>query len=178
MERVLLPKYVINRYFPKFKGYCKISDNDLISILLQPDSLSRFSYSLGYSGDDLKNNVRVIKHKMANAKSFGLSSYDYAHLWLLSWKARSRKVLHDWYDSINKPSDLCEQYDNLIDLVTGRVHADFDSVWSEFPQELELNPNLFNSNLVKHVSLFDAFCRYSKDRKVRSMALSSESFNI
>ena len=52
----LLPSYVISYYFPKFKGYSELSNDELYSIFKDPFKLSQYARRLGYTshyiGDD------------------------------------------------------------------------------------------------------------------------------
>lgn len=44
----ILPSYVLSQYFPKFKGYSKLSPDELSAIYSYPPTLSRYCRRLGY----------------------------------------------------------------------------------------------------------------------------------
>ena len=44
----VIPKYVINRHFPKFKGYSRLSSSEVAFILQCPQRLRGFAQLLGY----------------------------------------------------------------------------------------------------------------------------------
>lgn len=101
-----IPKYVINRYFPLFKGYSRLASSavfDYISTACRPNTLCAFGrcydnlnvkQKISYSSDDLHKISVRLKHAYENVKKYmspntdgcEFSFTDYAILYEKAWR--------------------------------------------------------------------------------------------
>lgn len=153
-----LPKYVVNRYFPLFKGYSRFARPTLYDVLRNLRRLSEFKLEIDYSSDD----IWKIKSRFLRAWStyFPDISYDdYCLLHIQAWTSYrstcSRLFLED--DTI----PILEKYDNLYELYNGDVRSDI-----KIPVGTLLDPNSFNSRVKKTLSLQSTFYKKTKRKKV------------
>lgn len=54
-DTILLPKYVISRYFPKFLGYSRLTSDEIRDVYARPEHIWRYA-------DKILNGVRLIPH--------------------------------------------------------------------------------------------------------------------
>ena len=121
-----IPAYVINRYFPKFKGCSVFPSDTLDSILLEPSkafSLASkgFVHSFHPKYDYNLRECHQIKVRLENAyqyfhKETGLGRFDFRYYYKLLWHLRTHTVNKMLYEQLlTVPSDLCSFYENLYE---------------------------------------------------------------
>lgn len=183
-HNILVPKYVINRFFPLFKGYSRLPLSEVFVILKNPQRIANYSRILDLNQSD----IHKIKVSLNNSfKRFcSYYSYDindvryrfkYAQLFVDAWKARHMTILRMWYDNeFNEPSLL--RYDNWFEY---RLHyvspinrRYVESLLNESP-ELEIydNPNSFPRNVSVTQVYSDLYFKKLKTRKVSNISMSS-----
>lgn len=123
-----IPEYVINRYFPKFKGCTRLAPDSLELILLHPERASEFRKDLDYDDDDLhKINVsltnscaRYIRyHSIYGLRPFK-NVFDYARDYIRVWrclKHTSNRLLHLTVTDVSQYGSF---YENIHDF---KYHA-------------------------------------------------------
>ena len=174
-DSVLFPFYVLHRYFPKIKGYCRLNANALLSICQTPELLGFYASRLDYTYDDLLNNTRLLRNKIAAS---GLDPFEYGKIYSNIWTLRASNILEDWYKAQDSKLNVLYAYDNLVELLDGCV---FNERLNHFVDDedilcLETNPNLFPSNLSVDFKLTSFYHKYTKDKKVRNTCYSN--FNM
>lgn len=180
-DRVLLPKYVINRFFPQIKGFSRLSSHDLVLIYARPECIGRYANRLDYSSDDVKKWRVCISNKHEIASRYGISVNEYALIASQIWSLRSLNALHDFYQNIQSVNDYKYAYDNIIHYLypigsKPRLKApSLDCLDISFDIH---NPNNFPLNRAKSSILAEAFYSYDKSKKVRSLAFDDAGLNF
>lgn len=179
VDHLLLPKYVIHRRFPKFKGYCRLTPDEIITVLLEPSRLEEFANRLDYIKDDLHKYQVMISNKMLACVKLGFNKYDYAFCWSQIWQVRSSNILRDFYSSIHHVKQYFQAYDNINSFYHGDVQSPSLMNYSRWiPDSPCRDPNYFDANLLQHYNLLTLYDSYTKDRKIRNIALANSNFMI
>ena len=174
-----IPKYVINRYFPKFKGYSSFSPSEVRSILSTPIYLwyrlgqnpVRFpeliSKELTYSKEDYRRFIVHLHRCLCNyIRITGKTVYDYAIDYERVWFQRFNFVYKHSYDDISGFFDFYENIneyiDNLSDVAPTLTYGCY-----------VFNPNE-RSDIKKHSrNLSDLYLKKEHIKQINSFALSS-----
>lgn len=187
-----IPKYVVNRWFPLFKGYSRIDSDKIFDVV---SGLVRYcqgetakhpltSFPLDYSTDDLKLLPVKLKNAYNRLKTFGYdgTSYDFARLYCRAWTAWKSTVLRLSFDDVVTAEDNFLHYDNLVNYVSpelvppsGRVRSlSLDALRNSLPPNYQfvINPNLLPSRMFKSSRLEDIYRKSVKKRKVTNYAMS------
>lgn len=159
---VSVPKYVINRHFPKFKGYSRLSSDQVFDVLQKPERLRYYGSILEYSLDDYHREIV----KLRNARSRYKYPLRFAHDYLLVWSVHQRSVLRSFYESLTNTQF---DYDNIYllkkrpylsrSLLPLLLHDDLDS----------LNPNKYPQNVVDHNLLLEEYRNRQKHKEVNQI---------
>lgn len=154
-----IPKYVINRYFPKFKGYSRLISDQILDILQNPDRLSNYVRLLDYNLSDLHRE----KVKLVNARARYKYPLSFAYDYLMVWSVFVRQNLRAFYENLQISQF---DYDNISvllrrpylsrSLLPLLVHRDSKS----------LDPNQYPDNLISHYKLSEEFSNRRKHRLV------------
>lgn len=195
LERnLLVPKYAINRFFPKFKGYSKLSLSSLYDILQNPKRIVKYCRLLDLNQKELHQ----IKVSLNNAYCRFLNNYDFgrnvsevpepvarntfAVMFVDSWKVRQSTLMKKWYENENHDAPLL-MYDNWAEY---RVH-DVSFLNRRFVEHLislnpELekyeNPNTFPRNVSVTDAYTDLFNKKLKSRKVANISMSACGYDV
>ena len=187
----LLPKYVIRRYFPKFKGFGRLTTNEASFVLQCPQRLALFARYLDYSLDDL----RLYKTSLNNAfsKFCFLLNLDssrevfnrtyFAQSYINCYKARYSYILKEWLNNKdNVPTLLL--YDNWAECI---LHPEkfslftrnrIFSYFNEFKNFGDyVNPNTFPHYKALNDYYSQLFYKKQKIKKVTNIVL-SKSYNV
>lgn len=179
VDSMLLPRYILHRRFPKFKGFSRLNANALEQLFLRPEFLNEYAGRLDYDTEQLRTTKIMIRNKMNQAVLEGVSVYDYARCWSQIWSVRASNVLRDWYSEVKLISDNFTLYDNIGQFYDGYIPSDsLLDISSFIPDNPLRDPNVFPRNVLRHETLVRSYESYSKDRKIRGHILSSEDFNI
>ena len=175
VDSVLLPCYVLSRYFPKFKGYSNLTYDEIVDVFFTPSNIRRYSHRCEYSLDDCHRIEVMLRNKMKFALKNGIYLLDYADAFASCWKIRASNVLHDFYDSICLTKDYFYAYDNIEDFYDGVVQSDLESLLPSLPSSFRVirSPNEFPDNVAKTLKLEKCYDDYSKDRKARNICYSN-----
>ena len=118
-----VPKYVINRYFPQFKGLCRLTPDSLALALRFPESYIKYhknEYLTSYCDDSLHMDTHSIVVRLRNAQErycrlTGKSVYDFAIDYQRVWNCFKNTIYKmQLQDTSIK---MCEKYDNIRDLM-------------------------------------------------------------
>lgn len=171
VDDILLPKYALSRWFPKIKGYSRLTSDALQSICERPQRLSCYARDLSYSSEDLKVNQARLRLAVKRAVDSGLNPIDYSFAYSRIWSLRSSQVLRRSYEEIKNVTHYFQLYDNIADYFRGAVLSPtLDDCMFVCPPDFhfETDYNKFDLIVEKSRVLSDAYDSYSKDRKVRN----------
>lgn len=172
VDNILLPKYVISRYAPKFKGYCRLTSDELYSLSLDPSTIGRYSKRCGLTPDDEHKISTMLFHKRVLFDKHNISLSDFAYFYSRIWQLRSSLVMRQWYERQTTPLKILYSYDNLEDFAFGHIqNSGLMEVCRYLPPDTELvfDPNNFPDNILKHNTLITAFHNYKKLSKVNDI---------
>ncbi len=171
VDDILLPQYVLSRYFPKFKGYCSLSSHEINSILLRPSSIYEYAFRLSLDRDDCRKIEVLLRNKREFAALCGVNLFDYCEAYSRIHALRSSQVLRDMYADVSDFDDYFTLYDNIADLYDGSVsndslenlmlcvHPDF-----AFPVDYNSFPNVVHDSQ----ELTRMYYEYDKSRKINN----------
>lgn len=170
---VLTPQYVLNRYFPRFKGDSRLSLPALRYVLRSCDVSGTFlfpeSYKIDYTCEDLHKWSVRLRHACAYfMEHTGLDEKAFADAWINTWNCYKSNLLKNWHTSPSAPP-LNERYYNLYELyMKGGVELPFDGDF-DF---VEVNPNNFKSVIQQTQIMIDTFDSYQKYKELSSFVMS------
>lgn len=186
---VRYPSYVLRRYFPKFKGFSRLTDDQIQDVLYDPVKyLKQYQYLLGYKliydddgvvlQDDYSFNCSKILHAQERFFSYldltdfrrTRSIYQYCFYYISVFRLLRSQAWHFMYDSIKNPIDNIFAYDNLNEIYDKGLQDEpfFETlkpIVESYPG-VSLNPNTFSQNVADDLYFSDMFYRYDKAHKV------------
>ena len=178
-----LPSYVVNRYFPKFKGYSRFTNSEILLNISEPQRFYEYSKTIGYENDDIhKIQVSLRNHylKWCDLKRLSVNDYslsDYAKSYVNTWTAYY-SFLHKlgWSDCLCE-SDLPYHFVNWFQMKNhvGEISEKIGFL-SEFYGNYERDPNKFPANIAKDNELRTKYFYYDKKKKIKNEVLSTTSF--
>lgn len=153
-----IPKYVLSRYFPKFKGYNKINADSLIGCCLRPSNIFRCSeYIEKYSVDEVNETYKLLCSLQKRVKSFGISLLDWSFAYPRVWSIYASEGIRNSFDDVRSVQDLFVHYDNIQSYFSGDIPNLFlDEIG--LPSVVYSDPNTFpvrvarTNNLIKKYS--------------------------
>lgn len=175
---VPIPKYVINRYFPLFKGYSRLPVYDVYSIVygssgsdLCRDDCYKF---LEYTPEDVhKLKVRLDNAYLKYHTITGNDRFQYARDYERVWRCY-RSTIYRIYvqdDSINDAYKYYNIYEKLYKKSDLEVS---DELSIQPPNGIFIrNPNEFPQNVNDTVRMTQVYHSYLKTKKVNNIALSA-----
>lgn len=162
-----IPKYVINRYFPLFKGYSRLTRSQVYDVLRNPSRLSEYRLSLDYSDEDIRKIAKQISN--VHYKYFpDLSDSDYAILYSKAWTTYRSTCYRLFMEDVRMP--ILQKYDNLWELDTGIVHSDIIEVLDRCENPI-LHPNDFPLNVSRTQYNVQMFAKKIKTKKVSELLI-------
>lgn len=160
-----LPKYVINRYFPYFKGYSRLDSSKVLDYLLHPDRLRESKAVIDYTDEE----IRKIAVKLSNVYFryfFPSYSYiDYCILYNKAWIAYRSTLYRNLMEDHNILS--IQKYDNLYEIQNGSVINTLGLKDTDI-----INPNEFLKNVSDTNYLTQLFAKKVKTKKVSDIVVS------
>lgn len=179
-----LPKYVVNRFFPLFKGYSRLTGFEICNYIYRIKDLirdSRYEYdnkkferlkSIGYTDDDFHRIGTMLHHAfMEYNRLTGRSRFQYAQDFYNAWKAYKMTHLRNFYE--NK-DDLpwIYKYENIAAYHLGKLKA---PTLDNFPRFIEpiFDYNKLPDVVNKTTSLTRSYYSYLKTKSVNNRVLSS-----
>lgn len=194
-----IPAYVINRYFPKFKGISRLSDAQLSSILICPDKVYdvlfdgtkkmiyessnklievdvNYHNKLGllnydYSEDETRQICVRLENAFQRFKDItGLNRFDYAFYFMRAWRVLFAVNMK----FLHCPPNDAElpDYNDFYDNNLDVLNGDVSSPTLELAK-LSMNPNARKDIKEKTISLSQIFDKKDKQRKVTNFALTA-----
>lgn len=177
---VPIPKYVINRYFPLFKGLCRLSNDEVVNLLRFPQIgfINRKFEGIGdynkrYRDGNLVNDIHLNYVRIKNARSRYVRDthkheWDFALDYMRVWNCYKNTILKL---SFAQDIPMTERYDNILDLVNGHVRN--DSLSSYLQQITETNPNGFSSVKARSLQMQLKYLAKQKCSKINNYVRSA-----
>lgn len=187
--RIPIPKFVINRYFPLFKGFSRFTDVEVYDVLRSFTGYRRNVHtplisldklqSIQYTSEDLMRiGVRLSNAferycKLLNIERSLSSREDYIRSFVDAWKVYKATGLRLWYE--DDSVDRKYKYDNIGSIGLLDVQPTIDYL-SQSPAPWIENPNEF-PQVVKQTRLYeDIFNFRCKERKVNNYVMSQNNY--
>ena len=163
-----LPSNVIGRYFPKIKGFCRLTNDEILSIYSGRAPLECYAWRLSYTPEQVIQFKSLLSRKRRFAKNFGLSGDDFGFVASQIWNIRKSNSIKSQFQSIRYVSDYFQLYDNISEFYDLGVKAPtlLPFIWNV--SKLETDPNKFTLRVSKTKNLESWFDTYDKSKKVRS----------
>lgn len=189
----LYPKYVISRYFPKYKGFAKLTCDEVYAIAENPLRIYNFAKKLGLLEDEdtLENRYiysygkkfflpvtenhfeqvhKVFKMLLNKKLEFEKICPDWAYLYSRVWSVRASSSLKMWHSLQIIARDILESYDNIEDFYTEKLDPDYcDFVKPIFENSVllhyETDPNKFRQSLCRHDYYTNLYHQRDKAKK-------------
>lgn len=180
-----IPEYVINRYFPKFKGYSSVTDDEIRKLLLYPARLSALVSErnplLNWSKDDLyrySTRLRHVADMFINVAGWSPDVFyaEYANYFVDTWNLHASAVLSDSFANVVTLTDYYNHYENINDLEFRLVHSDLADIIDL--SKCQTDPNKRTDIVQKSSLLTDIFYRMDKSRKVVNLAMSEIGYDV
>lgn len=184
-----IPKYVVNRYFPVFKGASRLAPSSLVNYIYSMRLLKRdlFSYhygkrgkylldlqDIGYSHDDLRKISTSLRNAFKRYHDVtGRSRFQYAQDWMNTWKAYKMTHLKEFYENKDEENWLF-RYDNISEYYFrhGRNNPSLNGV--PLPSRLIWNYNELPAHVNKTIRLTASYHSYLKTKSVNNAVLSNQ----
>lgn len=166
---VSIPKYVINRYFPKFKGYSRLASDQIYDILDNPYRIAAYKRILDLSRDDIHRIIVMLE----NAKKRYPSPISFADDYVMVWSVFSRQVLRNFYENLTFTQF---DYDN-IGILEKRPFLDRSLLPLFTDHSCDgLNPNRYPQNLIDEMLLNEEFSTRQKHKEINQLYFESQNF--
>ena len=181
VSNVPVPQYVINRYFPHFKGYSLLTDNEIREFLLRTEELcslvERKSYLFNFSRTErheiavrFSNIFTYFKENLG--WSYERFCIDYPSLYCDVWNLHKSNVLEDSYRIVDRVG-IGNFYENANELVTGVVRSDIvpDS-------SFQTDPNKRKDIVNRNASMVSLYYKLQKNKSVVNYAMVHQGHNV
>lgn len=166
---VSIPKYVINRFFPKFKGYSRLASSQVLDVLSCPERLRNYANILCYGQSDVDREVT----KLTNARKRYKYPLMFAHDYLLVWSVHTRMVLRSFYETLENTQF---DYDNISDLLEFPSRSPSLLHLLQTTDKKLLDPNNYPRNVAENMLLLEEFRTHQKHREINQLYFESQDF--
>lgn len=178
-----IPYYVLHRFFPKCKGYSRLSVDEAYRVALSPvDTLFTKQLELGLSPTEIRQYATRLRNSYERCRDFlnsrgrDYSLFQYAFDHAAAWRAFSSTLLkssHECFDAMNY-GDSWYFFDNISDVYDGKVFVDLGE-----PPALKLfDPNDFPSNIVLTDRLTSLYNKKMKQSKLTNEVMCQMGYNV
>lgn len=180
MRTLLLPKYSLSRYFPRFKGFGRLSASEIQNIVTRPNSIVHYASKCGLTSKDIRAIRVMLTNKRELMRRLGVRLSVYARFYSEVWTIYKSNLLIDMHKNIAAPQEYMYTFDNVVDFFRGDIDNDILE-WSmnQCPPTFNFidDPNRFPANLEQHSHLVGAYDSYSKDKRIRNY-IYSQTINV
>lgn len=178
-----IPKYVINRYFPLFKGFSRIDPLKIYDYIQRPERLFELRHELDYSVDDILSIVVRLKNSYDRYFSLcGASRIDYALDFVRVWSIRSSVCIRDSLSEVDDPYYWYSYYENISDFKSSLVRSlSLEELMLKFSMQLEnfqCDHNATRHRLLKRSRLEPLYFKLTKQKNVTNVCLSESGFEL
>lgn len=173
------PKYFINRYFFKFKGYSRLAFTEILQLVRCPLSIYSFGQRLGYTvtdeRDDYRNFLNGFRLRFERfcreSQIVGRQSdleYYFAYFYYMVWSVYASTLYRNMFALVNDRIDMLECYDNLQEVRDFNISHDLQDYIHLF-QDIS-DPNLFRRNVSQTCKLENDYFSHIKRKRVTNMS--------
>lgn len=175
-----VPEYVINRFFPKFKGYFLFAPNEVRELLLVPVRLFQEVAArhplLSYSQQEKHEYIVLMSHikdKFMSQLGWSSETFDieYPSLFVGVWTMLKSHHLVDSFMDINFVDSLYEFYENSNELVNGCVSSDLLDILPDL-DKYQQDPNSRRDLLNRHLHFVELYNKLDKNKRIVNYAMS------
>lgn len=161
-----VPKYVVNRYFPIFKGFSRLSPDALYDVILNAHRYSEYKDEFELTDDDLRKfRVRQNNAYYYYYSQTGKSRCDFALDYCSAWRLFKSEVLKYSLLEVSKNIEWQAFYLNVSDLKFGLVHA--PTLLELYDISLfQIDPNKTKKKLLQELTLKPLFYKLCKQKVV------------
>lgn len=184
-----MPQYVVNRFFRKFKGYCRLTTFETLNVLRTPKRYAQYAKYLNLSLSDIHKNIVQINNQYERfIKELKLSDNiksreKFALSFISIWHELSNYTFKEWYEKCNYEPTLFD-YDNWSDIIINKdkynsLVVDYVLKLCSKTKNYELydNPNSYPDNLTLTDYYSSLYEKKQKIKKVTNFVL-SKNFNL
>lgn len=164
---VPIPKYVINRRFPLFKGYSRIIDAKVREYILCPERLFEVKDEFDYTPKE----ILAVKISLDNAfKRYnfetGRNRFDYAIDFSNAWRCYKSTCVRHLHSRVEDLLEYKQFYDNNNELNFGLVHSpNLEESFNGLDGFVE-DPNTFKFRVLEDFTMSDLFFKCCKQKVV------------
>lgn len=182
-----IPKYALSRFFPKFKGYSRLTPDTLYQLLhcfigksqhwnlvfSNPDARTVF-----YTREDIHSISVRLTHACEMFQNItGLSYMDFIRYYIDCWSIYSSNLLRRSLTSSYIPT---EHYDNIVEAF--EFHSEsLSNLMLDFSlsrQHFVLNPNRYRDRSISSTLNEMNYMRKCKQKRITNMMMSSMGHNV
>lgn len=178
IRTIPFPQFVINRYFPQFKGYSRIPPAALLDVLQKPETIRQYKRYLDLSEEDIyKISVRLGHAIVYYGNYYGYKDFKSAALawsfrYVETWNLFKCQAIKDALTSVKEERDWLDFYDNNEDVIYHpSLFQSFIKVCKDVSR-LEENPNRFRHRVALSSRYSELYRKCDKSRKVTNTILS------
>lgn len=181
---VALPTYVIARWFPKYKGFSKLSSSEIYDAICSFGRSLKVSEDLTFE-DKNKIHVSIVNHFKSFIHDYDklyihdcfsddpndcakVNIYDYARFYVEIWNIRKSNVYEDFLKSQLNSRSVLESYDNTKAVEFQHTKNEYIENILEECVDYERDPNKTHDNLIYTDLLRFRYALASKSRRLRS----------
>lgn len=194
---VPFPKYVLNRFFPYFKGRFRLSYEDLTRLLgsdFEPTFYPKriiqqydrkdvvwyldksLIYQLRCKMDLTDDDIYTIVIRLHNAynkfhDATGLGRKDYAFYYVRYLELSNRNLWLQQYEDLEQPYDYFQKYDNIKEVFDEKWNLleSFGYWFSLYDDDYITDPNNFERNKMDDGYLRSCYFKYVKTKQVNTI---------
>lgn len=166
---VPIPKYVIHRFFPLFKGYSRLAPSERTSYMRGVADIRRFRRECEITDEDIyKTQVRLKNayHRFASESGLDLDYWSYCDLYQQVWNCHRSTCYRLFAQDLTIP--INQKYNNLLEAKTKYL----DVVGLDWNDVYEFDPNEFGVVKRKTTDMTRLYYDMDKTRKVTNTILS------
>ena len=179
---VPIPKYVVNRYFPVWKGHSRLTSNEVFDVLQRPYNIAKYREKCSLDWKDCNNIVRKLRNFRKRFEKYDPNNdwYSYICTYISAHNLHYVTCFKHAYKEVQMMHDWKYFYYNIPDLIRDSVfQTDFHYTNYRLYQiaptlsnldftNYEFDPNYWPSNLRKHNKMITAWKLYCKNREIKS----------
>lgn len=180
-----IPHYVLHRFFPKCKGYSRLSTDEAFRVALSPAfPLCERKYELGITPTEIRQYATRLQHCYERFRDFCISCgktatrYDYALYHSACWRAYYSTLIkssHEDAGLIPFGEDY-EFYENIEQVYKGEVKAILPA--PPPVHQRVYSPNHFGSNIRITATMTDLYNKKLKRAKTTNLVMTQMTYNV
>ena len=174
-----VPKFIINRFFPKFKGYCRLTGNEVYELLSDPQRIGSYQWKKKLSLTD-DESYKICLSLMNARQRSKLDPVDYAYYYQKAWQNYGNQVLKRFYENEDR-LPYTELYDNISFVLAGLIPSPTLVPFIEYELKngsFHDNPNTFPHRVNRTQHLSDLYYTKLKCRDITNLCMSASGIHV